>query len=706
MKTRLRRLLVLALLLAGAATIVAGILRHSGSGDVDLAARSVGISKPHPPALRAGGSASVEVEYAEVGGGALDGASAFEIVVFLSSDPQIGAGDIAVGRALIEGGLASRVSRRQLVSATIPRETEPGTFFLGAVVDAGGAVAEPGDDNNVTGPDGVMRVEVLPAALSAEDCDLFLGGAAWTGLCYDYKDQRFEAAPGARLYAEAQPINLGGRVPGTYDLAFYASKDATITRDDVLLGKATVTPAATSSAESAPKLSLTLPELEASTTYYVGAIVDSGDALREADESNNVSDSVKFTVVTREEADVDLSVPECELPDVVHLELGQAHHLPHAIAAFGSKNPGPFALAYFLDADGDGRVEAGGGDLEIGRKLFPGGLDLDSHPDAVGVGFAAVKVPTGAPAPGAYRGGGGGDPDNSVSERDETNNSCVSPGEVRVTAAETAPDLVVALTDADIYAFEGRIQARVGARFSIPFTLLVNRGGRAVSDTVTLTYYLSADAAVDTPDDDLAVGSHELSSGLGAGLRRVIKGIPVDLKALSPGGYHLFAVVDSTQAIAEGDEENNDSATVDMGDGPAGFIEVLVSAAAPPPDLAVMSMEDFEHHIYAGKASRVSAYGEVVNASTETAAAPSILSLWISTDDEPRVGEDDVHLDSLPFGFLAPLATGGGEFYVKTGFDPGKGGRYHLKLVVDSLREVEEADEENNIWVSSPFSFQ
>ena len=80
--------------------------------------------------------------------------------------------------------------------------------------------------------------------------------------------------------------------------------------------------------------------------------------------------------------------------------------------------------------------------------------------------------------------------------------------------------------------------------------------------------------------------------------------------------------------------------------------------------------------------------------------------MWISTDDDRRIGQDDVHLDTVPFGFVAPLATAGGEFYVKTGFDPGRGVTHHLKLVVDSADEVEEVDEENNAWVSAPFSFR
>jgi trimeric autotransporter adhesin len=706
MKARFGILLLIGLLAAAAAVIVAGIARRSGGEMPDLAARSLQIPKPLPPAVRAGSSVTVEVAYAEIAGVALDASVAFDIVAFLSIDARIETRDIAIGKARIEAGAAPGKDFRQRLTVTVPETTAPGTFYLGAIVDAGNEVAEPAEDNNATGPNDVARVKVLPAALSKDVYDLFLGGSAWTGLCYDFEDQRFEAAPGARLYAEAQPVNLGGLVPEAYELAFYASKDQTITSDDALLGKVAVKPAGTPTASAAPRLSLVVPELEANETYYCGALIDSTDALKEADETNNVSTLAEFTVVARAEAAVDLSVPECELPDVSQIEAGQVHHLPHAVAAFGSINPGAFAVGYFLDSNGDGRIETDGEDLEIGRKLFPGGMDLDSHPDAVGVGFATVEVPAGAVAPGAYRVGVVIDPDNSVSEKDETNNSCISPDKVTVTNAETAPDLVVALTDADAYVFEGKIRAQVGASVPIPFTLLANRGARAVQGPVAISYFLSADAAVDTPGDDKAVGSHVVPAGVGAGLRQVFKGVSVELKALSAGDYFLFAIVDRAAEVVEQDESNNDSATADLGDGPAGFIEVVVSPAPPLPDLAVISMEDFPHHLYAGSDSRVSAYCEVVNASTGSAAGPSVASLWVSTNGDPRIGEDDVHLDSAFFGFLAPFATGGGEFYVKTGFDPVKGATHHLKLVVDSLNEVDEADEENNTWVSSPFTFQ
>ena len=704
MRSTTSRIGLIGLLLAIAALAVTVIARHSAGGVPDLAFRSIVLPRPLPPALRAGGSVTIDVEYAEIAGVALDAGATFETALFLSTDPRIEPGDVPIGRARVTDGVAPGGIGRLRLTATVPRGTAPGVYFVGAIVDAGDEVPEAADDNNVTGTDEVKRVEVMPAALSAEVYDLFLDAAAWTGLCYDFEDKRIEVAPGARLHAEARPANLGGRKPGAYELAYYASKDTTITTADALLGKVTVEPPATPYGHTTPALTLIVPELEANTVYYCGAIVDAGDVLSEASETNNVSTLMAFTVVERDEAAVDLSVPECDHPDVSHIEAGQIHHLPHVVAAIGSIDPGPFAVRYFLDSDGDGRIETDGDDLEIGSQHFPAGMDLDSHPDVVVVG--SVRVPAEEVEPGAYRVGVVVDPDDSVRERDEENNTCISPDEVQIGHAETAPDLVVALTDADTLVFDGRIHAHVGAQFPVQFTLLANRGGRAVQDAIVVSYFVSADAAVDTPDDDHAVGSHVVSSGLGAGLRRVIEAVPVDLKELSAGRYHLFAVVDPADAIVEEDDENNDSATADLGDGPAGFVEVVVSSAPPLPDLAVLTMEDFSHHIYSGRDSRVSAFGDVINASTALVAGPSIASLWVSTNDDPRIGEGDVHLDSVPFGFLGPLAVGGCEFYVKTGFDPDREVPYHLKLVVDSLGEVEEGDEGNNMWVGSPFFFR
>ena len=106
MKPGISGVWVIGPLTAAAALVAAVIALRAPVGAPDLVVGSVAIPKPLPPALRAGASVSVDVSYAEIAGAALDAGAAFDLVVYLSTDPRIEAGDVAVGRVRIEDGVA------------------------------------------------------------------------------------------------------------------------------------------------------------------------------------------------------------------------------------------------------------------------------------------------------------------------------------------------------------------------------------------------------------------------------------------------------------------------------------------------------------------------------------------------------------------------------------------------------------------------
>ncbi len=83
-----------------------------------------------------------------------------------------------------------------------------------------------------------------------------------------------------------------GSVAGPFNVGFYLSNDANITTGDVFLGQMTESSASNpgdSFGESSPGRQLTIPAGTSDGSYYLGIIIDSGGAIGESNESNNVT---------------------------------------------------------------------------------------------------------------------------------------------------------------------------------------------------------------------------------------------------------------------------------------------------------------------------------------------------------------------------------------------------------------------------------
>ena len=677
------------------------------SGNPDLRAAGTGIAPVAPPIARAGGPVTLNVAYEEIGGAPVPEGIPFEVAVHLSLDPEIDASDVVVDTIVQTGGLAARGAANRAVTVTIPADTPPGKVYLGAIVDSTNRVAEPNEQNNHDSrPGDVAELTVLPPKWAPTEYDLAIDEGP--NLFPDMRDggQLGKLASGARVYVEIGVSNLGGAFPGVVTVGHYLSSDTLVTTDDTLMGSATFTAADLDAVEHGLQHIVVVPDVEPNQTYYYAAIVDTEDVVAEVDESNNIGEHGAFAVVDARDAVVDLVEDGLEVPGVSVMELDETRYLGHLMEVTGTRSPGSFVIRYYIDSDGDSEIETNGDDLEIGSRSYEPGFALNSDP--IYPVLTAVTIPSDSIAPGEYHIGYAIDADDAVVEADESNNVYVTESEVLCTRTAVGPDLVVLLGDPQHGQFDGALRAQKGSSFELPQMYYANLGGRATSEAVEVALYASTDASANTSADDTVIGTKLIPSGLGAGQSSWVMGVPVDLSALSVGTYHLFAIVDPDDVVPEIDEDNNDSAHLDMGYGALGFWTVSLTDVAPRADLTsveVKYMDEYGHFSYQGPESRARKHLYVINASLATAATPSVAALWISTNSNRSIDPGDVFVDARRIGHVGPLVVAEAEFDGELGFDPGLDVPYYLKLEVDALDEVAEEDEGNNVVITEAATF-
>ncbi len=159
---------------------------------------------------------------------------------------------------------------------TIPVETAAGTYYLLAKADSGGVVPETNETNNVRasgsiaiGPNLVISVLTAPAS-----------GAA-----------------GGTLTVSDTTKNQGGGEAGASTTSFYLSKNTALDGTDIPLGSRPVSALAAGAVSSASTM-LTIPAATAAGTYYILAKADSGNAVAETNENNNIA-AKSLTVIGR-----------------------------------------------------------------------------------------------------------------------------------------------------------------------------------------------------------------------------------------------------------------------------------------------------------------------------------------------------------------------------------------------------------------------
>ncbi len=196
--------------------------------------------------------------------------SADYISIYLSSDATITTSDKKIGAAVLQPyvpfSLAAGATKSVNITATIPSDVTPGTYYIGAIADSTNFFQESNETNNsragnqitVYGPDLVMT------SVSGPSTGYIGSSITVTGTV---KNQDKGSASWVWVY-------------------FYLSSDNSITATDTYLG-AVLVMSLGSGAQWNVSGTFTVPSTLAAGTYYIGAIADASNAIAESSETNN-----------------------------------------------------------------------------------------------------------------------------------------------------------------------------------------------------------------------------------------------------------------------------------------------------------------------------------------------------------------------------------------------------------------------------------
>jgi subtilisin family serine protease/subtilase family serine protease len=231
------------------------------SGPIRIGADLVVSSLSAPAAVTlAGPIAVVETTRNQGLAPALDSATAF----YLSANSSYDAADQLLGSRSV-GPLDPSATSTAGTSFTLPPGTAAGSYYVIAVADAGGGVAESLENNN-TRASGVVRIgpDLAVTALSGPS----------------------SAVPGASITTTDTTRNLGIDPTPASVTRIYLSPNSTWDAGDLLLGSRNVSALSPGASEAGPA-TLVIPAGTAAGSYFLIARSDGTDAIAEAQETNN-----------------------------------------------------------------------------------------------------------------------------------------------------------------------------------------------------------------------------------------------------------------------------------------------------------------------------------------------------------------------------------------------------------------------------------
>jgi subtilase family serine protease len=211
--------------------------------------------------------------------GAID-ASGFAVSFVLSANTVVGdADDVVLAAARTVAWLAAGTFNAASTAVTIPA-TASGTYYVCAVADSANAVAETNEANNglcsgaiVVGLPDLAVTSIVPAVSSA--------------------------AAGDVVAITDTAFNSGALRAGSFVISYrLSSNDVVGDADDIVIAESRSVASLGPATDDTSAITVTVPSATLPGLYFVCAIVDSGGAVAEGNESNNVTCSaVAVTVI-------------------------------------------------------------------------------------------------------------------------------------------------------------------------------------------------------------------------------------------------------------------------------------------------------------------------------------------------------------------------------------------------------------------------
>ncbi len=441
--------------------------------------------------------------------------------IYLSTDNKITSLDTLLATDSI-GTVASYFNADRSLSVTLPADIAIGNYYIGVIADYDNALAERDEANNFAPAAGIT--------IAAPQADLSIP-YGWPVLGSS------SVSRGESVTFTYSVQNYGTVAAGPSVTGIYLSTDSIITASDTLLAIDPVAEVAAGSS-SAESVSVIIPATLDTGYYYIGAIVDYGNAFSERSETNNSSRSVALTVTSPPLPDLDPSLNALTAGNTA--QKGKPFTLDYKVYNYGNAAAGTSTSGIYLSTDGAITTSDTLLTTDAVAAIAAGSSSSES---------VSVTIP-GALATGTYYIGVIADYNNAIAERNETNN----PSE-KLTLKVIDP-IPCDLALVDVPALDGAWVLKGGT------AVLTYRISNLVPDwsgpSVT-GIYLSTDSTITTSDALLTTDmAFTYSSGTWSS-EKVNVVIPDTIAA---GKYYIGVIADYANALAEKNEGNNASAGV------------------------------------------------------------------------------------------------------------------------------------------------
>jgi subtilase family serine protease len=265
--------------------------------------------------------------------------------------------------------------------------------------------------------------------------------------------------------------------------------------------------------------------------YHLCAKADSGNAVIETDDTNNIFCST----ATVEVPEPDLIVNAISMTATT-VNAGATVPVTNSVKNQGGSKAGSFVVAFHLSTD----ATYGGGDDHVSittrtvSALAIGGTNA---------GTTYVRVPADTP-PGDYHICANADDGGSVAEGDEGNNSACTATTVTV----PEPDLVISGLS------KSGSSVAAGGTFTISNTVKNQGGSQAAASEVG--FVLSTDFVIGN-GDDIPLTPNRPVAVLGVNATSAASTVVTVPGGTTPGVYHVGAIADVNGAVSESNEGNN-----------------------------------------------------------------------------------------------------------------------------------------------------
>ncbi|MBI3891854.1 MAG: pre-peptidase C-terminal domain-containing protein [Candidatus Wallbacteria bacterium] len=427
-----------------------------------------------------------------------------QIAVVLSTDPVIGGDDLALQSSLDIPPLGPGASRTLPVTVNFPSGLPSGRYYLGAIADQYGYIAETDERDNFRS---IARLDLTTSRVDLQVDRVAAPGTVRIGRPFEVGTilsghgslpvaTPFKVSVQVRLEASGPPTELGSVV--VQSLAAGAT------------------------------LPLTLPCLAegalAPGSYELTVFADSDSAIGEIDETNNrLAAGARVTVLP---SDVDVTIAAVRIPGAATIGAPLRARLSVTNRGTGTTQRFFYAAA-FLSADG--RIDADI-DAPMGERYI----------DSLAAGQTTTfelegRLPT-ALATGTYSYLAVADRDNVLIESNESNNVLTSSLSVRRSRVDLAVQQVVAPPAATPREF-------------LPFYVQVANSGSEDAPPFQIQFYASTTAELTLQSIQLG-GDFDSRGGLSRGESRLegpyFAAVP---EGLAAGSYYLLARLDPYEQV-------------------------------------------------------------------------------------------------------------------------------------------------------------